>query len=87
MTYENHVLDTSKFTLNAIGIIAQNKTMNLKKIRKIFQFKPFKTASKRDTKNIITNKYLFAVFNSSSKIPIFNLGVEEFILALVSFPV
>ena len=37
--------------------------------------------------NIITNKYMLDLFNSSSNIPIFNFGDDEFILALDSFPV
>ena len=64
IAYENHVFDTSKLTLNAIGIIAQNSTINLKNVIKKFTEKPFKEASNKEIKNIITNKYILDLFNS-----------------------
>ena len=85
--YEKYVLDTSKFTLNDIGIIAQNRTIYLNKIKKNLELNPFIHAKNNDKMSIIIKRYILDLFNSWSKIPIFTFGVLEFILALVSLPV
>ena len=85
--YEKYVLDTSKFTLNDIGIIAQNRTIYLNKIKKNLELNPFIHDKNNAKISIIIKRYILDLFNSWSKIPIFTFGVLEFILALVSLPV
>ena len=74
-------------TLNDIGIIAQNKIIYLPTVKINLLSNPLALAKINAKINIMQNKYILDLFNSKSNMPIFILGVLEFILALVSFPV
>ena len=81
--------ESSRFVAKDIGIIAQNKTRNLKKfkiVRKFGLIPPIKVII-RDIISIIINNIFEIEFNSRSNLPFFVRGMDEFILHLVSNPV
>ena len=59
-----------------MGIMEQNNMMNLIKVKIL---NPFNKISIKESASMITKRYLLVVFNSLSKIPNFNLGLDEFI--------
>ena len=84
---EKYNLETSRFTLNDIGIIEQNRTMYFITLKKNLLLNPLALEIIKAIMSVITKRYILSLLISWSNIPTFNLGVLKFILALVSLPV
>ena len=67
-----------------MGIIVENNIINLINVTIL---NPLSKIIINESAIVSAAKYIFNTFNSLSDIPILYFGVDEFICALVSFPV